>query len=141
MTDKLYPPVHPGVILREEFLDPLGVSAYRLAQATGLSQTHIGQILRGQRAITVGVGLRLAKALGVSERFWINAQARYDIEIEHARHDTELAKVQVLATASRTVHGEANRRLGTMPCDLSDEAATESMAPLDAETLEEWGLQ
>lgn len=96
MNAKLYGPVHPGEILREEFLVPLGISAYRLAQATGLSATHIGQILAGKRAITPAAGLRLSKALGLSERYWLNAQARYDIELEHDRSDDQLAAVQVL---------------------------------------------
>jgi len=99
MTAKLYPPIHPGEILREEFLEPLGITPYRLAQATGLSQTAISQILRGKRSITPATGIRIAKALGLSERYWLNAQARYDIEIEHDQHATELEHVQVLVSA------------------------------------------
>ena len=99
MTVKLYPPIHPGEILREEFLDPLGITPYRLAQATGLSQTAIGQILRGTRSITPQSGIRISKALGLSERYWLNAQARYDIEVEHDNHASELANVQVLVAS------------------------------------------
>jgi addiction module HigA family antidote len=98
MTTKLYGPVHPGEILREEFLEPLGITPYRLAQATGLTQTAISQILRGQRAITPQSGIRISKALGLSERYWLNAQARYDIELEHDEHETELDHVQVLVS-------------------------------------------
>ncbi|WP_448059206.1 HigA family addiction module antitoxin [Cellulomonas hominis] len=100
MSEKLYGPVHPGEILREEFLEPLGISAYRLAQATGLSQMHVSQILRGKRAITPQAGLRLSKALGLSERYWLNAQTRYDIEIEHDLHAATLDKVEVLVHAA-----------------------------------------
>lgn len=99
MTTKLYPPIHPGEILREEFLEPLGITPYRLAQATGLSQTAISQILRGKRSITPATGIRIAKALGLSERYWLNAQARYDIEVEHDQHATELEHVQILVSA------------------------------------------
>ncbi|MCL2594897.1 MAG: HigA family addiction module antitoxin [Promicromonosporaceae bacterium] len=100
MSEKLYAPVHPGEILHEEFLEPLGITAYRLAQATGLPQTQIGQILRGKRSITARSGLRIAKALGLSEWYWINAQARYDLEVERDRHANELAKVQPLVAAA-----------------------------------------
>ena len=78
---KAHDPITPGEILRTEFLEPLEISQYRLAQATGLSQTRIGEIVRGRRRITTETGLRLSRALGTSERFWINIQADYDSEI------------------------------------------------------------
>ncbi|MDR1189896.1 MAG: HigA family addiction module antidote protein [Bifidobacteriaceae bacterium] len=96
MSDKLYGPVHPGEVLREDFLKPLGISAYRLAKATGLPQTRIGQILAGKRSITPQTALRLSRALGLSDRYWINAQARYDIEVERELHGAELGQVEVL---------------------------------------------
>ncbi len=100
MKGKLYGPVHPGEILREEFLEPLGISAYRLAQATGLSQTHISQILHGKRAITAAAGLRMSKALGLSERYWLNAQTRYDLEVERDQHADAIDHVQILIGAA-----------------------------------------
>ncbi|RMI14135.1 HigA family addiction module antitoxin [Cellulomonas triticagri] len=100
MDETLYPPVHPGEILRDEFLTPLGISAYRLAQATGLSQTHLGQILRGRRSITPHAALRLSKALGLSERYWLTAQNGYDIEVERSRDAAALAEVTVLVGAA-----------------------------------------
>jgi addiction module HigA family antidote len=93
MSNTLYPPVHPGEILQEEFLTPLGITAYRLGKATGLSQTHIGQLIHGKRAITPGVGIRIARALGLSDMFWINAQTRYDYEIELEKISEELSAV------------------------------------------------
>lgn len=72
-------PEHPGVLLREEFLDPLGLSAYRLAQATGMSNTRVGQLLRGERAITADTAVRLACALGTSAEFWLALQVDYDL--------------------------------------------------------------
>lgn len=98
MTAKAYPPVHPGEVLREDFLDPLGITPYRLAQATGLSQTAIGEILRGQRSITAQSGLRISRALGLSDRYWLNAQARYDVGREYELHAEQIAQVTVLVT-------------------------------------------
>ncbi len=75
-----FPPVHPGEILRTEFLDPLNVTAYQLAHAIDVPQTRISEILRGRRSITADTGLRLSRAFGLSDMFWINMQARYDAE-------------------------------------------------------------
>ena len=93
---KAHEPITPGEILRAEFLEPLGITQYRLARATGLSQTRIGEIVRGRRRISTETGLRLSRALGTSERFWINVQADYDIEIEHTEHADDLDRVEVL---------------------------------------------
>lgn len=78
---------------------PLGISPYRLAQATGLSQTRISEVIHGKRSITPATALRLCKALGVSERFWLSIQVDYDIETEHDRHQDALDAVEVLVTA------------------------------------------
>jgi addiction module HigA family antidote len=94
--NKAHEPITPGEILRTEFLEPLGITQYRLAQATGFSQTRIGEIVRGKRRITTETGLRLSRALGMSERFWINVQADYDIELEHDTHEADLNRVEVL---------------------------------------------
>lgn len=93
---KAHAPITPGEILLTEFLEPLGISQYRLAQATGLPQTRISEIVRGNRAITIDTALRLSTALGVDERFWINIQNDYDLEVERDSHADELAKVTVL---------------------------------------------
>ena len=71
-------PDHPWRDPGRRVPTPLGISQYRLAQATGLSQTHIGQIIRGKRRITPDAGLRIARALGVSDRYWIDLQTNYD---------------------------------------------------------------
>jgi len=96
---KAHGPITPGEILRTEFLEPLGITAYRLAQATGLPQTRLSEILRGKRRITTDTALRLSQAFGLSERFWLNIQNDYDIELEHDEHDTELAQVERLISA------------------------------------------
>ena len=95
----VHAPITPGEILQTEFLEPLGITAYRLAQATGLSQTRISEIIHGTRRITPQTALRLSKALGLTERFWLNVQNDYDIEVEHDRHDDALQQVEVLVAA------------------------------------------
>ena len=75
-------PIHPGVILLEEFLKPFGISQYRLAKDINVPPRRINEIVHGSRAITPDTALRLSKYFGLSERFWINIQTRYDIEIE-----------------------------------------------------------
>jgi addiction module HigA family antidote len=82
MTKKTLPPIHPGEILREEFLLPLGISQYRLAKEIGVSPRRINEIVHGKRAISADTALRLSRYFGMSERFWINLQGRYDIEVE-----------------------------------------------------------
>lgn len=99
MGKKATEPISPGEILRTEFLEPLGISQYRLAQATGLSQTRISEIVRGKRGITVDTALRLSKALGVDERFWLNVQVDYDLEVERDLHADDLAKVTSLVAS------------------------------------------
>ena len=93
---KAHEPITPGEILLTEFLEPLGISQYRLAQATALPQTRISEIVRGKRAITTETALRLSKALGVDERFWITIQTDYDLEVERDRHADDIAKVTSL---------------------------------------------
>src|SRR5262249_254953 len=78
-------PVHPGEILLEEFLTPLGVSQYRLAKDTSVPPRRINEIVRGTRAITADTALRLARYFGTTERFWLNLQAHYDLEVEKER--------------------------------------------------------
>jgi antitoxin HigA-1 len=78
-------PIHPGEILLEEFLTPLGVSQYRLAQETSVPPRRINEIVRGLRSISADTALRLARYFGTSERFWLNLQTRYDLEVEKDR--------------------------------------------------------
>lgn len=80
MTRKL-PPVHPGEILNEEFLKPMGITQYRLAKEIGVSQRRIGQIVAGTRAISADTDLRLCRFFGLSEGYWLRGQAHYDTEI------------------------------------------------------------
>ncbi len=100
MSKRAFPPIHPGEILLEEFLNPLGVSQYRLAKAIGVSPRRINEIVHGRRAITANTALRLSRFFGMSEGFWINLQTRFDLEREKDRLGGVLAEVEVLAHAS-----------------------------------------
>ena len=94
-------PVHPGEILLEEFIKPLEISQYRVAKDTSVPPRRINEVVHGKRAITADTALRLARYFGTSERFWLNLQARYDLEVEKDRLGDRLAKeVVVLAKAS-----------------------------------------
>lgn len=93
---KAHEPVTPGEILLHEFLEPLGITQYRLAQATGLPQTRISEIVRGKRAVSADTALRLSRALGVDDRFWINIQVDYDLEVQRDLHAEDLAQVTSL---------------------------------------------
>jgi addiction module HigA family antidote len=74
------PNIHPGEVLREEFLIPLGISQYRLAKAIGVSEARISAICAGKRAITADTALRLSRFFGISPGFWLGLQADYDLE-------------------------------------------------------------
>ncbi|GBE04656.1 MAG TPA: addiction module antidote protein, HigA family [Nitrospirae bacterium] len=82
MTKKRLPPIHPGEILMEEFLKPMEISQYRLAKDINVPARRINEIVQGKRSITPDTALRLSRYFGLSERFWINLQARYDLEAE-----------------------------------------------------------
>ncbi|MGE0377869.1 MAG: HigA family addiction module antitoxin [Planctomycetaceae bacterium] len=99
MSVKAHPPVHPGEILQLEFLEPLGISHYRLAKDISVPPRRINEIVKGQRSITANTALRLARYFGTSDRFWLNLQAHHDLEQERDRLGTSLEKeVHVLAT-------------------------------------------
>ena len=82
---RLLPPVHPGEILAEEFLAPLGLTQYRLAKDTSVPARRVNEIVKGERGITADTALRFAKYFGTSDLFWLNLQARYDLEIQKER--------------------------------------------------------
>lgn len=85
MTTKIVEPVHPGEILSEEFLKPLNLSQYRLAKDISVPARRINEIVHGKRSITADTALRLSRYFGLSERFWLNLQSRYDLEAEKDR--------------------------------------------------------
>ncbi|MCP4358127.1 MAG: HigA family addiction module antidote protein [Chloroflexi bacterium] len=79
------PPIHPGEILLEEFLQPMNISQYRLAKDISVSPRRINEIVHEKRGISADTALRLSRYFGLSERFWMNLQARYDLETEKDR--------------------------------------------------------
>ncbi len=84
MATKL-PPIHPGEILLEEFLRPMGISQYRLAKSISVPPRRINEVVHGNRAVTADTALRLSRFFGTSERFWMNLQTRYELEREKDR--------------------------------------------------------
>ncbi len=100
MTKKL-DPVHPGEVLFEDFLKPLGLSQYRVAHGISVPPRRINEIVHGKRAITADTALRLARFFGTSDRFWLNLQAAYDLDVERDRLAGRLVKeVEILRRAS-----------------------------------------
>ena len=99
-ADSVMAPVHPGEILLEEFLTPLAVSQYKLAKEIGVPARRINEIVHGERRISADTALRLARFFGTSERFWINLQARYDLEVEKDRLGDALEGIRPLGAAS-----------------------------------------
>ena len=85
MAKHKLPPVHPGEVLLEEFLEALGISQYRLAKDTNVPPRRINEIVHGKRGISADTALRLARYFGTSERFWLNLQAQYDLDVERDR--------------------------------------------------------
>ena len=84
MAERL-PPIHPGEILLEEYLKPMGLSQYRLARSLSVPPRRINEIVHGKRGVSADTGLRLARFFGTSERFWLNLQTRYELEVEKDR--------------------------------------------------------
>jgi antitoxin HigA-1 len=88
------PSIHPGEILREEFLEPLGMTAYQLAKGIGVEQTRISEILHGKRGISADTALRLARYFGTSAQMWMNVQSRYELEEAEAALGEALMQIQ-----------------------------------------------
>ena len=101
MARRKLPPIHPGEILREEFLNPLGVSQYRLAKDISVSPRRINEIVHGRRSLTADTALRLGRYFGMTEQFWLNLQARYDLEVEKDRLGDRLKREVIRRVAVR----------------------------------------
>lgn len=98
MTERIIPPIHPGEILAEEFLKPMGITQYRLAKDINVDPRRINEIVQGKRAISADTALRLSRYFGTSERFWMNLQARYDLQVQKDQLGDRLDReVRVLA--------------------------------------------
>ena len=99
MAKVKFEPVHPGEILQYEFLEPMGISQYRLAKDISVPPRRINEIVKGDRSITADTALRLGFYFRMSPNFWMNLQGRYDLEVERDRSEDEI-KRQVHAVAS-----------------------------------------
>lgn len=98
-TGRRLEPVHPGSVLLSDFIEPMGITRYRLAKAIGVQQRRIDEICAGARGITADTAVRLGLAFGIDPQFWLNLQAQYDIEvIERDQGDQLAEEVQSLAT-------------------------------------------
>ncbi|MEA3359239.1 MAG: HigA family addiction module antitoxin [Thermodesulfobacteriota bacterium] len=99
MKNKNLPPIHPGEILLDEFLKPMGISQYRLAKDTSVPPRRINEIVHGKRSITADTALRLGRFFNMSPQFWLNLQTRYDLEVTEdfldGRLDDEVHTLQV----------------------------------------------
>ncbi len=91
------PNIHPGEILSEDFLKPMGISAYRLSKGANIDQTRISEIIRGKRSVTADTALRLARFFGNSPEFWLNLQAHYDLEQKKREMEKDLKKIKPYA--------------------------------------------
>ncbi len=97
MPSAVIPPIHPGEILKEEFLEPLGLSQYRVAVDISVPPRRINEIVHGKRAISADTALRLARYFGTTDRFWLNLQTHYDLELQRDRLGERLeTEVRVL---------------------------------------------
>jgi len=101
MANRKLTPIHPGEVLALDFLEPLGLSQYRLAKDISVPARRINEIVHGLRAISADTALRLARYFGTTDRFWLNLQSRYDLEVERDNLGPKLEKqVRVLDRAS-----------------------------------------
>ena len=101
MRKKVLEPIHPGKILLEDFQAPLGLSQYRLAKGISVPPRRINEIVHGKRSISADTALRLSRFWGTSERFWLNLQNRYDLEVQKDRLGEALNReVEVLSNVS-----------------------------------------
>lgn len=101
MTTRKLAPIHPGEVLLADFLEPLGLSQYRLAQDISVSPRRINQIVHGKWALSADTALRLARYFGTTERFWLNLQARFDLDMQRDLLGARLAReVRVLDRAA-----------------------------------------
>ena len=98
MAKTILAPVHPGEVLLEEFLEPMGISQYRLARDISVPPRRINEIVHGKRSVTADTALRLARYFGTSDRFWLNLQASYDLDVEREKLGDRL-EAEVLSRA------------------------------------------
>ena len=92
MSKRDFAPVHPGEILLEEFLEPMGISQYRLSKDTSVDPRRTNEIIHGKRSISADTALRLGRYFGTSAKFWLNLQSHYDLEVQEQRLGNRLER-------------------------------------------------
>ena len=102
MKKKKLPPIHPGEILQEEFLEPMGISQYRLAKDISVPPRRINEIVHGKRAVTADTALRLGRFFNMSPQFWLNLQTRYELEVTEDQLENRL-DIEVHALQAQNV--------------------------------------
>ncbi|GMA40505.1 HigA family addiction module antitoxin [Mobilicoccus caccae] len=100
MTEKLYPPIHPGEILMEDFIEGFGITQHKLAVSIGVPPRRVNEIVHGKRAITADTALRLGRYFGVEPQFWLNLQSRYELELAEDRVAEQVAAISPIQAAS-----------------------------------------
>ena len=106
--DETIDPVTPGELLEEEFLEPMGITKYRLAKEIGVPATRIGEIVSGKRSVTADTDLRLCRFFGPSDGYWLRVQAAYDTDLARMRMGDELDKIKPWSQLT-TAWGERHR--------------------------------
>ena len=106
--DEAIDPVAPGELLEEEFLEPMGITKYRLAKEIGVLATCIGEIVSGKRSVTADTDLRLCRFFGLSDGYWLRVQAAYDTDLARMRMSEELDKIRPWSQPA-TASGERHR--------------------------------
>jgi len=99
MSEKLYPPIHPGEILMEDFIQGFGITQNRVAVAIGVPPRRINEIVHGKRAITADTALRLGRYFGIDPQFWLNLQTQYELELAEDRAAEQIAAIRPLQAA------------------------------------------
>lgn len=99
MSEKLYPPIHPGEVLMEDFIQGFGITQNKLAVSIGVPPRRINEIVHGKRAITADTALRLGRYFGVSAQFWLNLQTQYELELAEDRVSEQIAAITPLNVA------------------------------------------
>ncbi|MCI7552130.1 MAG: HigA family addiction module antitoxin [Actinomycetaceae bacterium] len=97
--NKLYPPIHPGEVLMEDFIDAFGLTQHKLAVEIGVPPRRINEIVHGKRAISADTALRLGRYFQIEPQFWLNLQSRYDLELAEDRLEVEIEKIEPLKIA------------------------------------------
>lgn len=99
MVDKLYPPIHPGEVLMEDFIEGFGITQHKVAVSIGVPPRRINEIVHGKRSITADTALRLGRYFGVEPQFWLNLQTRYELELAQGRVADQVAAITPLQVA------------------------------------------